>query len=82
MAIAAGVAAAVAGLAWYTVSSQQAACEVCVRYRGREACRTASAASLAAAHQQAQATACALVTGGVTEDLECQRSRPQAVRCE
>jgi len=82
IAVAALGGAALAGLAWYTVSSQQASCEACVSYRGREACRTASAASLEEAQRQAQATACALVTAGVTEDLECQRSRPRAIRCE
>lgn len=80
--VVAGVVAALAALGWFTVSSQTATCRVCVVYRGLEACRTASAGTPEEAERHAQATACALVTGGVTEDLECQRSRPVAVRCE
>ena len=81
LAIGIAVAAGLAGLAWLTVRGQTA-CEVCVDYRGREACREASAATREEARQHAQATACALVTGGVTEDLECQRTPPTRLRCE
>lgn len=81
LAIGLAIAAALGGLAWFTVQGQTA-CEVCVVYRGREACRKASAATVEEAQQHAQATACALVTGGVTEDLECQRMRPTVLRCE
>jgi len=77
-----GVAAALAGLGWLVVSGQGATCEVCVVHGGREACRTASAADRNEAERHAQATACALVTSGVTSDLACQRSRPRSVRCE
>ena len=77
----AGVAGALAALGWYTVWGQTA-CEVCVVYHGREACRTVSATSSAKAERAAQATACALVTGGVTEALECERTPPTVARCE
>jgi hypothetical protein len=77
-----GVAAALALLGWLAMSGQTETCEVCVSFRGRQACRTASAATVDEAQRHAQATACALVTGGVTQDLECQRSVPEAVRCE
>jgi len=79
--VVAGVAAAVAGLAWLTLRGQTA-CEVCVVYQGREACREASAATVEDARHHAQATACAMVTGGVTQDLECQRTEPTRLRCE
>lgn len=81
LAWAAVVAAGLGGLAWMTLRGQTA-CEVCVAYRGREACKEASASTPEAALQAAQMTACALVTGGVTEDLECQRTRPTRVHCE
>jgi hypothetical protein len=77
-----GVAAGLTLLGWLALSGQTSTCEVCVSFRGREACRTASAASVDEAQRHAQATACALVTNGVTQDLECQRSRPTAQRCE
>ena len=81
LAITAGLIAALLGLGWYTVRGQTA-CEVCVVYRGREVCKEASATTRDAALQYAQSTACALVTGGVTEDLECQRTPPKSTRCE
>jgi hypothetical protein len=79
--VTAGVAAAFAGLVWMTVRGQTA-CEVCVVYRGREACREASATTSEEARRQAQSTACAMVTGGVTQDLECERSEPTRLHCE
>ena len=79
--VTAGVAAAFAGLAWMTVRGQTA-CEVCVAYQGREACRTASATTSEEARRQAQSTACAMVTGGVTQGIECQRSEPTRLSCE
>jgi hypothetical protein len=81
LAVVAAVVAGFAGLAWLTVRGQTA-CEVCVVYRGRQACREASAATADEARQHAQATACALVTNGVTQDLECQRTEPTRLRCE
>ena len=75
------VVAGLAGLWWFTLASQTATCEVCVSFLGREACRTASGATADGATLQALVTACALVTAGVTEDLDCQRTPPKVLEC-
>ena len=73
---------AVAALWHLTVAQQGATCEVCVSFQGRRACRAASAGTPDEATRSALATACALVTGGVTEDLACGRTPPETVVCE
>jgi hypothetical protein len=75
------LAVALVGLYWFTVSQQAASCEACVVFQGRRACRSASATSEEEAQRHAIATACALVTRGVTEDLACQRTPPERLRC-
>lgn len=77
-----GVAGALAALGVFTLSQQGASCEACMVFEGRRACRSASAATREEAEQHAIATACALVTAGVTSDLACQRSLPESLRCE
>ena len=74
--------AALAALLWLTVAGQRTTCEACIAFRGQKACKTASAGTVEEAIRHAQATACALVTRGVTEDLSCQRAAPETVRCE
>jgi hypothetical protein len=76
------VAGAVAALWALTVAQQGATCEVCMAFEGRRACKAASAATRDEALHYATATACALLGGGVTEDLACQRTPPERARCE
>jgi hypothetical protein len=45
--------------------------EVCVEFQGRRSCRTASAATEQAALRTAQENACALISGGVTDSMQC-----------
>jgi hypothetical protein len=76
------VAGAVALLWTLTVAQQGATCEVCMAFEGRRACKAASAATRDEAMQHATATACALLGGGVTEDLACQRAGAGAAAVE
>lgn len=71
----------VAAVIWAALAQSGAQCEICVDYKGRSACSTAAAADLAQAEVQAQSGACAQVTGGVTETLECGAIRPTLRRC-
>ncbi len=57
-------------------------CNVCVAYKGRNVCETAVASSLADAEQQATYSACAQMTGGVTDIVACTNRVPQSVSCE
>ena len=54
--------------------------EVCVNYRGQTQCRTASADTQEHAERSAQSNACALLTSGVTEVMQCEHLTPTSVR--
>jgi hypothetical protein len=54
------------GLAAYRV-------EVCVTFRGNEACRTASARTKEEAQRTAQSNACAQVASGMSDSMGCER---------
>jgi hypothetical protein len=56
-------------------------CEVCVGFRGREACRTVEAATEEEARAGARDNACALLASGVTDTLACQRTEQITTRC-
>lgn len=54
--------------------------EVCVSYHGGNQCRTASADSQDHALRSAQSNACALLTSGVTETMQCERETPTSIK--
>lgn len=54
--------------------------EVCVSFRGMNQCRTASADTQDHALRSAQSNACALLTSGVTETMQCERETPASVK--
>jgi len=54
--------------------------EVCISYRGGNQCRTASADTQDHALRSAQSNACALLTSGVTETMQCERETPTSVK--
>ena len=68
-------------LVWTTLSQTGVECEVCLAYRGQTVCRTVAAADAEAATQQAVSTACAILSHGVTQGLECHRTPPSSLRC-
>ena len=56
-------------------------CEVCVSFRGRDACRSVEAATEHEARDGAHTNACALLASGVTDSLACQRTPASSSRC-
>jgi hypothetical protein len=46
-------------------------CEVCVEFQGRTSCRTAAAATEMQARRTAQENACAMISSGVTDSMQC-----------
>ena len=71
-----------AALVFATMRETAATCEVCVDFGGRTECRRSSAANRDQALQMAQSTACAVLAGGVTQGMACQRTAPHSSRCE
>ena len=64
----------VAAVIYYALETTSVVqCEICVNYKGRQACSVSQAADLPMAEMQAHTGACSQVTGGVTETLECER---------
>ena len=56
-------------------------CEVCLEFRGRMACRTVTAPDREQALAQATATVCAVISGGVTDGMECNRTPATRQHC-
>ena len=74
--------AAVVGLFFYmTTASATRTCRVCVGYGGNQNCATAKAATVAAARQGAQATACGTLAHGMNETIACGNAQPRVVEC-
>jgi hypothetical protein len=54
--------------------------EVCMEFQGREACRTASAATGEQAQRTAVDNACAQISSGMTDSIACTQSMPKSVK--
>ena len=77
-----GVLAFVGAIAWAMTQQGGAQCEVCVTYRGGTDCRTARAPTEEEALATAQNTACGVLSGSMTRELECMRTLPVKASCE
>jgi hypothetical protein len=74
-------AAFLAALFFATQRESAVECELCLEFGGRRACRTASGADREAAVRGARTAACAVLSSGVTQGLECDRTAPRSLRC-
>jgi len=74
-------AAFLAALVWTTLAQSNVECEVCVDYGGGSICRSVAGSDTEEAARQAQANACAILSRGVTQGLECDRTPPRSLRC-
>ena len=54
-------------------------CQVCMSFKGRNDCRTASARTREEALRTAVTNACAQLSGGVIETNQCETTPPQSV---
>jgi hypothetical protein len=69
-------------MAYAVLQETQVSCEVCLDYRGNSACRTSSAIDRNAAIQGAIHNACAILSSGVTDGIDCNATRPRSVQCD
>jgi hypothetical protein len=82
LAIVLAVAAAAVGLLYYaTLAGAGVECEACMHYEGRQACRSATGVDREEAERTAIATACALISNGVTGTIRCQGLVPDKLEC-
>jgi hypothetical protein len=70
-----------AAMFFATAQEATVTCEVCVEFGGRSTCGTASGIDRSTAVTGAHSTACAVLSGGVTQGLQCDRASPRSVRC-
>ncbi len=74
-----GILFAVAVLGYLVLSSlhrQPFRCQVCITFKGNRDCRTGSAETREGALRTAATTACAQLSGGVTEANQCENTPP------
>lgn len=71
-----------ATLVYATLNQAAVSCLVCVEFGGRSECRTGSAETRDEAVRGAVTAACALLSSGVTQGMQCDRTPPRSVRCE
>lgn len=67
-------------LVYSTMQQKQFRVEVCMEYQGRTACRIASGPTEQQAQRTAAENACALISGGMTDSMACDRTPPKSVR--
>lgn len=80
VAIAAVLAVVIYLIASSTSSGPRYRLQVCMYFGGRFNCKTVSARSEKAALQSAIQNACADITSGVTEVMNCEGSQPRSVK--
>lgn len=56
-------------------------CEVCITFKGRSQCRTASATGEEDARRAATDNACALISSGMADGIACSNTPPDSVIC-
>lgn len=54
--------------------------EVCKEFQGQRACRTAAGSTEAAALRTANDNACAQISSGMTDSMNCQASDPISIK--
>jgi len=74
-------AAFVGAMIYAVVAQSRVECEVCVAFHGRTVCRTSAAVDREDAISGAVAAACAVLSGGVTDGIQCSRTPPRSQTC-
>ena len=68
-------------LIYSTLGLGQYSCEVCVTYRGQKNCATSSAPTEEEAIRTATDVACAPISSGMTESIQCSNTPPDSIDC-
>lgn len=71
--------AVLGALVYSTMDLQGYSCEVCITFNGRTNCAKASGTSREEAQRTATDTACAPITGGMSETIACSNTPPDSV---
>jgi hypothetical protein len=63
-----------------TIGNQEFRCEICMTYKGKTACRIASARTEATAERTARENACAQISSGSFDSLHCENGEPKSTK--
>lgn len=77
-----GLVAVIGVVVWSSFEVGGVRCEVCVRFDGREACRTVDGDREDETRSAAITNACAQVASGVTDSMACSRTKPLKAECQ
>ena len=69
----------VVALTYSTMQLRQHTCRVCITYNGHTNCATASGSTKEEAVRTGISTACALISNGVTQTIQCGNTAPTSV---
>lgn len=69
-------------IAYFSIGLAQHTCEVCVTFKGRTQCRTASGTDKLLATQTAHDNACAFLVASKTDGFLCGQTHPTQVTCQ
>lgn len=61
------------------INTQNVRCNVCISYRGSTECREAQANSKKECQQTATDNACAMLSSGMTESIQCSNTEPSEI---
>jgi hypothetical protein len=64
-----------------SMGTAKVSCEVCMDFKGRQACRTARGPTRDDAIMTARDNACAQIVSGRTDNILCGGSQPASVSC-
>ena len=68
-----------AAIVYFSMGLRKFTVEVCMEYNGRSNCATASGTTEEEAVRTATDTACATISFGMTESIQCSRTPPVSV---
>ena len=73
------VVAVLAAIVYSSLDLQQFTYEVCMEFKGRTNCAVASGTTKEEAIRTATDTACATISAGMTESIQCSRTPPASI---
>ena len=73
------IGAVLVAIIYFSMGLRQFTFEVCMEYKGRENCAVASGVTEEEAIRTATDTACATISAGMTESIQCSRTPPISV---
>ena len=67
-------------MTWNMLSLRRNRVEVCIEWNGRTECKVAAGATEQEAIRTATENACALISGGMTDSMNCSHATPNSIK--